>query len=419
LIGDGESTAATLRSSGEERRRAEVGGAVPELVFAGTGVPRLLGVEVRAAGTAVRPPDPFTARSPRFHCVVSARKGRGHVPLLRSLSCKRTGTREGPLLPRNQTKLAAVLIAGCLLLAACGGDRTDTATAGDLGAEAGALSGQIRVDGSSTVTPLIALTAEDFQSQNSGVRVTVGTSGTGGGFEKFCSGETDISMASRRIKDQEVRACRAKGIEPLELIVANDGLSVVVHRDNDWAKCLTVEQLNKVWEPGSAVNNWNQIDPSFPDQRLKLFGAGSDSGTFDYFTYAINGKEGATRTDYNPSEDDNVTVAGVSGDKGAMGYFGLSYLLENEGKVRGVKIDGGDGCVAPTTETVQFGDYRPLSRPLFIYTKADAAKRSEVKAFADYYLEHQEDITREALFVPLTKEQVAKAREDLAAIDAA
>ena len=310
----------------------------------------------------------------------------------------------------NLGKAAALVLAGGVLLAACGGD-------GGGGGEPGSgLSGDIRIDGSSTVTPLIALAAEDFQAGNSGVRVTVGTSGTGGGFEKFCNGETDISMASRAIKDSETQACAAKGIQPLELIVANDGLSVVVNPDNDWAECLTVAQLAAMWEPGSRVSNWNQLDPSFPSQPLELFGAGSDSGTFDYFTAAVNGEEGATRTDYNPSEDDNVTVTGVAGDKGALGYFGLSYLLENEGKVKGVAIDGGSGCVAPSTDTVQAGTYTPLSRPLFVYVKAASAQRPEVQAFARYYFDNQESITDEALFVPLTDEQVGKARQELAAI---
>ena len=305
---------------------------------------------------------------------------------------------------RLSIKFAGVLVTLMLVAAGCN-------SGNETGAED--LSGEIRVDGSSTVTPLISIAAEDFQTENSGVRVTVGTSGTGGGFEKFCNGETDFSMASRAIKDDEVAACKAKGIEPLELIVANDGLSVVVNPQNTWAKCLTVEQLKKVWEPGSKVNNWNQIDPSFPDQRLTLFGAGSDSGTFDYFTDEINGEEGATRTDYNPSEDDNVTVTGVAGDKGGMGYFGLSYLLENAGKIKGVEIDGGGGCVAASTETVQDETYKPLGRALFIYTKPDAAKRAEVKAFAQYYFDNQDTITEEALFVPLTSTQVAKAQTDL------
>jgi phosphate transport system substrate-binding protein len=295
------------------------------------------------------------------------------------------------------------LTALAIVAAACGGE--------DGGASD--LSGTIKIDGSSTVTPLVALAAEDFQAENSGVKVTVGTSGTGGGFEKFCNGETDFSMASRPIKDVEVAACQAKSIEPLELIVANDGLSVVVNPQNTWAKCLTVEQLKKIWEPGSKVTNWNQVDPSFPNQELTLFGAGSDSGTFDYFTDEINGEEGATRTDYNPSEDDNVTVTGVAGDLGALGYFGLSYLLENATKIRGVEVDGGGGCVAAGTDTVQAGTYKPLGRPLFIYTKTDAAKRPEVKAFAQYYFDNQKAITEEALFVPLTDEQVAEAQAEL------
>nr|WP_208028465.1 PstS family phosphate ABC transporter substrate-binding protein [Rhabdothermincola sediminis] len=319
----------------------------------------------------------------------------------------------------------ALALTTSVSLAACSdsdtsGDGGSTATTAAQSGGSGSdqkLSGSIRIDGSSTVTPLISLAAEDFQAENPGVQVTVGTSGTGGGFEKFCNGETDFSMASRPIKDSEKQACAAKGIEPLELIVANDGLSVVVNPANDWAECLTVEQLNEIWKPGSTIKNWNQIDPSFPDEPLTLYGAGSDSGTFDYFTAAINGEEGATRTDYNPSEDDNVTVTGVAGSKGAMGYFGLSYLLENKGKVKGLAIDGGDGCVEPTTETVQSGEYKPLGRPLFIYTKADAAKRPEVKAFAKFYFDNQEMITEEALFVPLTEEQVSKAREELAAIE--
>lgn len=310
--------------------------------------------------------------------------------------------------PKNRRWLAAVALVGVVALA-CGDDDESSTAASNL-------TGDIRVDGSSTVTPLISLAAEDFQTENTGVRVTVGTSGTGGGFEKFCNGETDVSMASRAIKESETANCAAKSIVAQELVVANDGLSVVVNPDNDWANCLTVAQLKKIWEPGSTVNNWNQVDPSFPNQKLTLYGAGSDSGTFDYFTLAVNGKEKATRTDYNPSEDDNVTVTGVSGDKGAMGYFGLSYLLENEGKIKGVEIDGGDGCVAADTATVQDGSYKPLSRPLFIYVKADSAKRPEVKAFAEYYLDNQKSITEEALFVPLTDEQVTKATEELAAI---
>lgn len=321
-----------------------------------------------------------------------------------------------------KSKFFAVALLAALATAACSSG--STGGSGSTGSESpgGAqskLSGQIKIDGSSTVTPLISLAAEDFQTKNQGVQVTVGTSGTGGGFEKFCNGETDFSMASRKIKDPEIQACKAKNIVPMELVVANDGLSVVVNPANNWASCLTVQQLNKIWAPDSKVNNWNQVDPKFPNQKLVLFGAGSDSGTFDYFTGAINGKEKATRADYNASEDDNVTVTGVAGDKGAMGYFGLSYLLENKGKVKGVQIDGGQGCVTASSETVQSGTYQPLGRELFIYTKLDAAKRPEVKAFADFYLKNQKALTGEALFIPMTPAQLTKATEELAKIDAA
>ena len=313
------------------------------------------------------------------------------------------------------TKRSIILLALVIATstAACGGGGNDASGGGD------GVSGEIRIDGSSTVTPLISIAAEDFQSENRDVRVTVGTSGTGGGFEKFCAGETDFSMASRPIKDEETESCAENDVQPLELIVANDGLSVVVHPENDWAECLTVEQLKAIWAPESKVNNWKQVDAAFPDVPLTLFGAGSDSGTFDYFTGAINGEEGATRTDYNPSEDDNVTVTGVSGEPGGLGYFGLSYLLENEGKIRGVEIDGGDGCVAASADTVQDGTYQPLGRPLFIYTKESAASRPEVAAFAEYYFENQETITEEALFIPLTEEQSEKAESDLATITGA
>ncbi len=306
--------------------------------------------------------------------------------------------------------IASVAIIG---LASCGGSSSES------GSSESDVTGSIIIDGSSTVAPLITIAAEDFQTKNSGVRVTVGTSGTGGGFEKFCAGETDIANASREIKDSEKEACAAKGIEPLELIVANDALSVVVNNDNDWATCLTVDQLKKMWEPAAEgkVSNWNQIDSSFPDQALGLFGAGTDSGTFDYFTKAINGEEGASRTDYNPTEDDNVTVKGVQGDAGAIGYFGFSYLEENAGSVKALEIDGGKGCVAPSAEAVQDGSYVPLSRPLYIYVSKAAAARPEVKAFVDYYFENQDSISEEALFVPLDETQRTKAAEELAAID--
>lgn len=301
-----------------------------------------------------------------------------------------------------QRSLAAFLI---LIVSACGGATTNGAS----GNGNGPLEGTIIIDGSSTVTPLITVAAEDFQAANPGVRVTVATSGTGGGFEKFCVGETDVSMASRPISEDESASCAANGIEPVEFIVANDALSVIVNPDNDWSSCLSLEQLNTMWAPESegTVDNWNQIDSSFPDQSLQLFGAGSDSGTFDYFTDEINGDEGAIRTDYNPSEDDNVTIVGVEGDVGAVGFLGLSYVLENEGRIIPLAIDGGNGCVAPSAETVIEGSYVPLGRPLFVYFKAESLERPEVGAFAQYYADNQETITETALFIPLSEEQAS------------
>ncbi|MGW7362080.1 PstS family phosphate ABC transporter substrate-binding protein [Streptomyces sp. NPDC054841] len=314
-----------------------------------------------------------------------------------------------PLSLRRATAPAALTAAVILAASACGG-----ADAGSQGGGGGdKLAGTIKVDGSSTVAPLSTAAAQLFQQQNPGVKVTVGTSGTGGGFEKFCAGETDISDASRPIKDEEKAACEKKGIKYEEFQVANDGLSVVVSKDNDFAECLTVDQLKKIWEPGSKVNNWKQIDPKFPDVKLELFGAGTDSGTFDYFTQAINGEEGKSRTDYSPSEDDNVTVQGVSGSKGGMGYFGLSYYEENKDKVKVLKIDGGNGCVEPTQATVQDGTYKPLSRPLFIYPNATALDRKEVEAFVEYYVANNADIAKKSQFVPLNAQQEAELKKDL------
>jgi phosphate transport system substrate-binding protein len=307
---------------------------------------------------------------------------------------------------RRRGGLLGLTLAVALVAAACGGN-DDSGTTGGGGTQ---LSGTINIDGSSTVAPLSEAAAELFQEQNSGVRVTVGTSGTGGGFEKFCAGETDISDASRAIEADETKACESKGIKYEEVQVANDGLSVVVNNQNTWANCLTIAQLKKIWDKGSKVDNWNQVDPSFPNEPLKLFGAGTDSGTFDYFTNAINGEEGRSRSDYSATEDDNVTVTGVSGTTGGLGYFGLSYLQENQGKIKGVQVDGGGGCVTPTVETVQDGSYKPLSRPLFIYPSDKALERPEVKAFLEFYVNNYQKIAEDALFVPLTEEQAAQAK---------
>ena len=311
-------------------------------------------------------------------------------------------------MPTKNWKLAAVVLPAALILAACGGTNEGTAASEDSTQVA---ASEIRIDGSSTVAPLAAAAGELFKEANPAVNVSVGTSGTGGGFKKFCAGETDISNASRQIKDEEAAECEAAGITFTEIIVANDALTVVVNKENDWATCLTVDELKKMWEPAAEgkVTSWNQIRSSFPDEPLDLYGAGTDSDTFDYFTKEINGEEGASRTDYNPSEDDNVTVQGVEGAKGALGYFGFSYYEENMDKLNAVQIDGGAGCVTPSSAAAQDGSYTPLSRPLFIYVSNEAAKKAEVLAFAKFFVENDDAITAKALFVPLSETQKAEA----------
>ena len=311
------------------------------------------------------------------------------------------------------TLSALVILALALLASACGGD--DSASGGSTAGGGGSLSGRIQADGSSTVGPFVTRAAEEFQQQNGGVQVTVGVSGTGGGFERFCAGETDISNASRPIKDEEEQACEAKGVEHVEFQVANDALTVVVNEANDWATCLTTDELATIWAPDSKVSNWNQVRSSFPDEELKLFGPGTDSGTFDYFTGEINGEEGASRSDYSPSEDDNVIVQGVGGEKGGLGYFGFSYFEENQDTLNAVEIDGGDGCVAPSVETAQDGTYKPLSRPLFVYVKKASFAKPEVHAFVEYLIDNAASIADETQYVPLTQEQIDKAKADLEA----
>ena len=304
-------------------------------------------------------------------------------------------------LPALLSLLAAAALAGC-----GGGDSADDAAAGGL-------SGTIQVDGSSTVGPLATAAAERFQQENGGVRVTVGISGTGGGFERFCAGETDLSNASRQIDEEEAQACEQGGIEYVELQIANDALTVVANPANDWATCLTTDQLRRIWQPASKTDNWNQIDPEFPDEELKLFGPGTDSGTFDFFTDVINGEEGASRSDYSASENDNALVQGVAGEKGGLGYFGFSYFEENQSKLKAVEVDGGEGCVAPSVETTQDGTYAPLSRPLFVYVKRAALDRPEVEAFVRFMLENETEIAQSARFVPLTDDQLATAENSL------
>ena len=284
---------------------------------------------------------------------------------------------------------------------------TAAATAG-----VSALSGTVTADGSSTVGPYAIAAAEGFQKKNRNARVTVGISGTGGGFERFCRNEIDLANASRPMRNAEAIKCRDAGVKWVAFTVANDGLSVVVNRQATWVNCLTVAELKKVWEPGSKVDNWSQIRDGFPNVPLKLFGAGTDSGTFDYFTEAINGRARSSRSDYLATEDDNVIVQGVEGERGALGYFGFSYYEENKDRLKVLAIDQqkGQGCVTPSVATVQANRYRPLSRPLFIYAKRSSFRRPVVAGYIGYIFNNEKAIAKKSGFIALTDRQLKKAR---------
>ena len=317
----------------------------------------------------------------------------------------------------NPTRTITALAAcGALAFgaAACGDDEGEaTGASGSASSEnLQELQGTIRIDGSSTVYPFAQAAAEQFQSQAPGVRITVGQSGTGGGFEKFCAGETDISDASRPIKDdEEVPLCEKAGIGYEELQVVNDGIAVVTNKGLE-IDCLTTDQLAELWST-SKIKNYSELDPKFPDQEVSLFGPGTDSGTFDFFTDEINGEEGKTRKDYQPSEDDNVLVQGVEGDQGGLGYFGFSYYEQNQDRLNLVGVDAGDGCVKPAKEDIQNGTYKPLSRPIFMYPSDKAVQKPEVKAFLDYTLENAEQIAEAAEMVPMTAEQAQESASKL------
>ena len=263
------------------------------------------------------------------------------------------------------------------------------------------LSGTIEIDGSSTVFPISVAAAELFREIHPDVQIPVGVSGTGGGMKRFGVGETAISNASRPIKDKEAAVAAENGIDFTELTVAFDGLSVVVNKENDWVTCLTTEELKKIWDVGSTVNNWNQVRSSFPDVEMNLYGPGTDSGTFDYFTDVINGEEGKTRSDYTPSEDDNVLVMGVSGDKGSIGYFGYAYYIENSSNLKLLSIDNGNGCILPSEETINQGTYSPLSRAMYIYVNTSELEKVEVYEFVKFYLENGEMLATEGGYVSL------------------
>lgn len=286
------------------------------------------------------------------------------------------------------------LCTAALLLAGCGGGRQGK----------GGLSGTIRVDGSSTVFPITEAVAEEFGKAHPGVRVTVGISGTGGGFKKFVEGATDIQDASRPITDAERERARTAGVQYVEVAVGYDGLAVTVNPANDWARCVTVAELKRIWEPGSRVARWRDVRPQWPDLPIRLFGPGTDSGTFDYFTEAVVGEARKSRADYTASEDDNVLVAGVAGERGALGYFGFAYYEENRDRVGGLAVDAGEGCVAPDAESIRSGRY-PLSRPLFLYVNQAALARPEVREFLRFYLTEGPRLVRQVGYVPLPEEK--------------
>ena len=285
-----------------------------------------------------------------------------------------------------------VTAVAAVAMAACGGEQESS----------GNLTGSIEIDGSSTVYPISQAVAEEFMRETGGdVRVTVGVSGTGGGFRRFCAGETAISNASRAIKEDERALCEQSGVDPLELQVAIDGLAVAVNPANTFVQCLTVEELRKIWEPGSTLQEWSEVREGFPAQPLRLYGPGTNSGTFDYFTEAIMGEEDASRSDYAASEDDNVLVQGVGGDVNALGYFGYAYYIENQNQLRAIGVDNGSGCVEPTPETVTSGQYAPLSRPLFIYVDRNRLTDPAVAEFVRFYMESAPELVSEIGYVPM------------------
>ena len=278
-------------------------------------------------------------------------------------------------------------------------------------AASSSLEGRITADGSSTVYPISEAVAEEFQKSHPKVRVTIGISGTGGGFKKFCAGETDISDASRPIKPTEVELCEKNGVSYIELPVAYDGLAIMVNPKNDWASCMTVKELKTLWEPEAQgkITKWSQVRAGWPEQEIHLFGPGVDSGTYDYFTEAIVGKEHASRGDFQSSEDDNVIVQGIGADRLALGFFGFAYYQENRDKLKLVGVDdekpeNGAGCILPSPETVEKGTYQPLARPLFVYVATKAAERPEVQAFMRFYIAQATALVKEVGYIPLPRE---------------
>ncbi len=300
--------------------------------------------------------------------------------------------------------IIAILLSATILFTSCGDAKTGE---GDHSGDGGKT--EISIDGSSTVFPITEAVAEEYRAVAKDVKVTVGVSGTGGGFKKFSRGETDISDASRPIKDKEIALCKENNISYLELSVAYDGLAVIINPENDWLTSITVAELKKIWEPSAKgkIMNWNQIRPEWPNEKIELYGPGTASGTFDYFTEAVVGESGSSRSDYNSSEDDNILVTGVSGNKYALGFFGLAYYEANKEKLKLVSVDGGNGPVAPSLETVKNGSYAPLSRPLFIYVNSTAAVKEHVVNFVNFYLENAGELATEVGYIPLKDDEYA------------
>lgn len=303
-----------------------------------------------------------------------------------------------------KVNLVVALIAMSVFIASCGSKDSNSE------GETAKIEGEVKIDGSSTVYPITEAIAEEFRTEQPNVRVTVGVSGTGGGFKKFCRGEIDINDASRPIKEQEAQNCQQDNIEFVELTVAYDGLAVVVNPENDWVDHFTVEDLKKIWEPSAQekVTKWSQIRPEWPDEEFSLYGPGVASGTYDYFTEAIVGKSGSSRGDYTASEDDNVLVQGISGDKNALGFFGLAYFEENQDNLKLIPVSNGEKPVKPTLETIKSGEYAPLSRPIFIYVSKTAVKRPAVEAFVDFYLSNAAELVQDVGYIPLPKEEYEK-----------
>ncbi len=312
--------------------------------------------------------------------------------------------------------LALSAVFAMLLLAACSTDNetdvpeltvSDTPAAAvteEQAVQLDEMTGTIEIDGSSTVFPITEAVAEEFRRVAPDVQVNVGVSGSGGGFKRFIVGEIDISDASRPISDAEAARAEENGIEYYDFLVGVDGLSVIVSPQNDFVDCLSVAQLNELWKPDSRVDSWDDLDPSWPDRKINLYGPGTDSGTFDYFTEEINGEAQVSRADYTASEDDNVLVQGVNGDRNSLGYFGYAYYSENADKLKLVGVDSGAGCVEPSLEAIESGDYSPLSRPLFIYVSKSSLERPEVAAFVEFYMENGRELTREVGYVPLSQQ---------------